>query len=87
MTTNAPKNAAPAIKDTLSAWEMARSILTGLQAAHDKAYAEYLAIHAENPSKPHLAQPKMILIEGLDEARKALDADMRQIARANQWEL
>lgn len=81
MTTD-PKDTAQ--EPTMTAWDMATSILVGLHKAEAKARAEYTQRHAEagKPFGPGVSQAAHLL-EALSLARRNLDPDLRGIARAN----
>ena len=74
-------------KTPATAWEMSRSLLSGLEQTLEKAREEYAAIRAENPDKPYLGGGTRQLIEALIDTKRSLEPDLHKIAKSNDWDL
>ncbi|MEM9497268.1 MAG: hypothetical protein AAGA28_05050 [Pseudomonadota bacterium] len=89
MTTKTKPETTPTPPSDLSAWDMARSILSGLEQARDRALEEYDAAHAVDPRNPYTASKGQTrdILELLQRARRDLEDDMNSAARMNGLEL
>lgn len=75
--------------ETMTAWDMATSILTGLRKAEINARAELHAIQASNPGKPYapgIATATDIL-NTVSLAKLDIQRELSRIARSNQFTL
>ena len=73
------------ITTQLSAWDMSRSVLAGLNQTITKAEVEYTAAVSNaqgNPRGPGVSTSAQLL-ESLKETLRGLEPDLRQIARAS----
>jgi hypothetical protein len=73
------------ITNSMSAWNMAISLLVGLRQTVAKAEVEYAQrlADAKGNSFGQGVSPAAHLLEALKEAQRGLEPDLRQIARSN----
>lgn len=89
MTTKTKPETTPTPPSDLSAWDMARSILSGLEQAKDRAWEEYNAAHAIDPRNPYTARKGQSrdILGILQHAHRNFEDELNSAARMNGLEL